>query len=240
MLLQERHPVVAPRRRPRPLRRVRYTRAMRVSLHEARLEAALQILLDGGVETVLDLGCGSGALLARLAAEPRFTTIVGVDVSGTALLAAEQRLGDAGWPSDGRVSLLHTSFLEEDPRLLGFDAAVLLEAIEHIEPDRLSILERVVFGFCRAGQVLVTTPNREYNDLYGQPEQQRRHPDHRFEWDRARFQDWAGGVAARNGYDVSFAGIGWKHPVRGCSTQLAHFRRCAGPGGRSPQPPPPR
>jgi len=87
-----------------------------------------------------------------------------------------------------------------------------------------------VFGFFRAKLVLVTTPNREYNDLYGQPEDRLRHPDHRFEWSRNRFQTWASGVAARNGYEVAFAGIGWEHPVRGCSTQMARFQRVDPPG----------
>lgn len=203
---------------------------MRVSLHEERLATALRVLLDSGAASVVDLGCGSGALLARLAEQPQFTKIVGVDISGAALISAEQNLGSRLSRSDDRLSLLHGSFTDEDPRLVGFDAAVLLEAIEHIEPDRLSIVERTVFGFFRAELVIVTTPNREYNDLYGQPEERLRHPDHRFEWSRARFQAWAGGVAARNGYEVDFAGIGWEHPVRGCSTQMACFRRVEPPG----------
>lgn len=203
---------------------------MRVSLHEERLATALRALLDSGAASVVDLGCGSGALLARLAEQPQFTKIVGVDISGAALISAEQNLGDRLSRTDDRLSLLHGSFTDEDPRLVGFDAAVLLEAIEHIDPDRLSIVERTVFGFFRAKLVLVTTPNREYNDLYGQPEERLRHPDHRFEWSRARFQTWAGGVAARNGYEVTFAGIGWEHPVRGCSTQMAQFRRTDPPG----------
>lgn len=198
---------------------------MRISLHEERLDAALRSLRESGAESVLDLGCGSGALLARLAEEPQFTKIVGVDVSGAALIRAEQNLGARLSRPCERLSLLHGSFTDEDPRLLGFDAAVLLEAIEHIEPDRLSTLERAVFGFCRSRLVLVTTPNREYNALYGQPEERRRHPDHRFEWNRMKFQTWAGGVAARNGYTVAFAGIGWEHPVLGCSTQMARFDR---------------
>jgi 3' terminal RNA ribose 2'-O-methyltransferase Hen1 len=198
---------------------------MRVSLQQERLDTALRVLLDSGAASVVDLGCGSGALLARLVEEPQFTKIVGVDISGAALISAEQNLGARWSRADDRLCLLHGSFLDEDPRLAGFDAAVLLEAIEHIDPDRLSTLERSVFGSFRARLVLVTTPNREYNDLYGQPEERLRHPDHRFEWSRARFQTWAGGVAKRNGYDVAFGGIGWEHPVRGCSTQMARFER---------------
>jgi len=108
---------------------VRYTARMRVSLHEERLAKALQVLLDSGATSVVDLGCGSGALLARLADQPQFEKIVGVDISGAALISAEQNLGDRLSRKDDRLSLLHGSITNEDPRLVGFDAAVLLEAI---------------------------------------------------------------------------------------------------------------
>lgn len=192
-------------------------------LHDERLDAVVGVLRAGGAATVLDLGCGPGDLLLRLAREPAFRRVVGVDLSSEALAVAAQRLRDAGHPGDGPVALLHASFAVPDPRLAGFDAAVLMETIEHIEPDRLSTVERATFGACRPGRVLVTTPNREWNHLLGVPEGRFRHPDHRFEWPRAKFATWARGVARRNGYRVSFAGIGPAHPLIGSPTQMAVF-----------------
>lgn len=102
-------------------------------------------------------------------------------------------------------------------------AAVLLETIEHIDPGHLSRVERAVFGGYRPRTVVVTTPNHEYNAVYGMARGQFRHPDHRFEWDRSRFRHWATGVAARNSYSVAFNDIGDPHPTLGASTQMAVF-----------------
>ena len=53
-----------------------------------------------------------------------------------------------------------------DSRLSGFDAAVLMEVIEHMDFDRLAAFERVVFEFARPAHVVVTTPNVEYNTKF--------------------------------------------------------------------------
>jgi 3' terminal RNA ribose 2'-O-methyltransferase Hen1 len=196
------------------------------TLHEQRLDAVLAALLRSGAESVLDLGCGTGELLSRLAREKQFRNIVGVDLSLEALLEAQSSVpGAALGPSDARVSLLQASFDCPDRSLEGFDAAALVETIEHIEPDRLSGVERAVFGSFRPATVIVTTPNREYNVLHGMPEGALRHPDHRFEWTRAKLRAWALGVGRRNGYQVRFDDIGDVDPLLGASTQMATFRR---------------
>jgi hypothetical protein len=132
-----------------------------------------------------------------------------------------------------RLSLFQSSLTYRDPRLAGLDAAVLMEVIEHVEPDRLGALERAVFGFAAPGTVVVTTPNREYNAEYGMAGGAVRHPDHRFEWTRAQFTAWASGVASGYGYTVRYAGAGQESPVAGAPTQVAVFTRAAsaGPGG---------
>jgi small RNA 2'-O-methyltransferase len=122
------------------------------------------------------------------------------------------------------LTLLHGSFTDKDERLTGFDAAVLVETIEHVNPGRLSAVEQAVFGCYRPPLVLVTTPNAEYNVLYGMGAGEFRHPDHCFEWTRAKFKAWARGVAARNGYQVLFREIGELHPTLGRETQIARFQ----------------
>jgi small RNA 2'-O-methyltransferase len=192
-------------------------------LHEARLSAVHDALQVCGAKSVLDLGCGPGPLLARLACRPHFRLIVGVDKSLRALQSLKRRLNRRGLSGNGRVRLLHASFTEPNRGLLGFDAAVLVETIEHIEPDKLSCVEVAVFTRCRPKTVIITTPNRECNELLGVPTHRLRHPDHRFEWPRDKFKSWAGGVAARNRYDVTFEDVGWTHPVLGGPTQMAIF-----------------
>jgi hypothetical protein len=52
-----------------------------------------------------------------------------------------------------------------------------------------------------------------------------RHGDHRFEWTRAEFRDWARGVAASNGYTVEFRAVGDEDAKLGPPTQMAVFDR---------------
>ena len=82
-----------------------------------------------------------------------------------------------------------------------------------------------MFGFAKPGLVVITTPNVESNALLGLAPGRRRHPDHRFEWPRARFAAWAAGVGLRNGYEVVWGEIGWSHPRFGAPTQMACFTR---------------
>ena len=50
-----------------------------------------------------------------------------------------------------------------------------------------------------------------------------RHLDHRFEWTREEFQDWAKGIAKRHRYDVSFQNIGFEDSEVGSPTQMGVF-----------------
>ncbi|MBC8242414.1 MAG: methyltransferase domain-containing protein [Alphaproteobacteria bacterium] len=198
---------------------------MPTSLHQDRLNTVVETLRARGARRVLDLGCGTGPLLVALAGNDFFQQIVGLDISRTALAQCARDLDTAGFPQGQRIQLLHDSFAETNLRYTGFDAAVLLETIEHIPPDRLSKVERAVFNGFRPGLVLITTPNQECNEILGVPSHRMRHPGHAFEWSRAKFEAWAGGVAARNGYLVGFAGLGPAHPALGSPSQMALFTR---------------
>jgi SAM-dependent methyltransferase len=123
----------------------------RVTLHDLRLDAVLAGLVESGARSVLDLGCGEGQLLRRLLARPQFGRIAGMDVSYRELLRAKSRLHYDELPpaQRDRLTLLHGSLLYRDQRLEGFDAAALVEVIEHVEPGRLPDLARVVFGPAR-------------------------------------------------------------------------------------------
>ena len=196
------------------------------SLHMQRLEKVVQILLTIDAEQILDLGCGPGELLARLANVKQFKRIVGMDTSLAALGAARNRLSveNRSW-NVGRFSLCHASFTSFVEGFADFDAAVMVETIEHIEPHRLSAVEQVVFVGYHPKMVLITTPNYEYNALHGLPKGAFRHQDHCFEWTRTKFRSWAGGVAVRKGYQVKFDDIGTVDPACGSSTQMAIFTR---------------
>lgn len=196
-----------------------------LSLNRQRQEAALEALLAAAPRSVLDLGCGEGKFLQRLRDETRLERIVGMDVSHRSLEKAHRRLRLENAPTNGRIQLLQGSLVYSDERLAGFDAAVLLEVIEHIDPARLSSFERVVFAQTRPSTVVLTTPNRDYNRLFSSlPAGRFRHPDHRFEWSRQDFGAWADGVGERYGYRVEYRPVGPTDPQAGSPTQMAVFR----------------
>ena len=197
-------------------------------LNDARMQAAVEAVrsLQPPAKRVLDLGCGEGRLLRRLQSERYLTDIVGVDVSVHTLERAASRLRLDTLPEreKARLRLMHGSLVYRDDRFLGFDAALLIEVIEHLDPPRLIALEQVVFRHARPRRIIVTTPNQEYNRTWPTlPAGHFRHRDHRFEWTRAEFQTWAQTVAEREGYHVAFAGIGPEDDVLGCPTQRALF-----------------
>jgi len=199
-----------------------------LSLNEQRLGAVLSVLKGSGAKRVLDLGCGEGKLVRLLLADRQFEEIVGMDVSWRSLEIATDRLKlDRLAPAQReRVKLIHGSLMYRDMRLAGFDAAAVVEVIEHLDPPRLAAFERVVFEFARPGTVVITTPNAEYNVKWESlPAGRFRHRDHRFEWTREQFRPWATGIAERFGYAVRFLPIGESDPAVGAPTQMGVFTR---------------
>jgi 3' terminal RNA ribose 2'-O-methyltransferase Hen1 len=193
-----------------------------------RRRAVRAALEASGATRVLDLGCGGGALLTELVGDRRYTEIVGVDVSTAALAVAARRLRLDRLPERqrSRISLLQGALTYRDDRLRGYDAAVLMEVIEHVDEPRLPALADAVLGHAHPATVIVTTPNVEYNANYDGLTGMRHH-DHRFEWDRPTFARWAGTVAADHGYTVEIGGIGDVDEALGAPTQLAIFRSVA-------------
>jgi 3' terminal RNA ribose 2'-O-methyltransferase Hen1 len=200
----------------------------RISLDEQRREAVIAVLKQGGATRVVDLGCGEGKLLKALLKERQFTEIVGMDVSIRSLELAKDRLDLERLPDlqRQRIKLLHGSLMYRDKRLAGFEAATVVEVIEHLDPPRLAAFERVLFEAARPGMVVLTTPNAEFNVRFeGLPAGRFRHKDHRFEWTRAEFEAWARGVAERFGYGVRFSPVGVVDAEVGAPTQMAVFSR---------------
>ncbi|GAA4505542.1 3' terminal RNA ribose 2'-O-methyltransferase Hen1 [Hymenobacter ginsengisoli] len=200
----------------------------KLSLHDQRLQQVAQEIYELGPKRVLDLGCGEGKLLRLLLRQHKIEYILGIDVSHQALARAAQRLHLAEMPprQRARLDLIQGSLLYKDERLAGFDAAALVEVIEHLDPSRLAALEAVVFCQARPAHVFVTTPNAEYNQVYETLSAGNfRHADHRFEWTRAEFAAWASGVAERHGYAVRLVSMGEEVEGLGAPSQLAVFAR---------------
>lgn len=199
-----------------------------VPLGKERIEVVAEKLLAVGARRVVDLGCGEGKLVARLIGEAQVDEIVGMDVSPRTLDIAERRLKLDRRPEfqARKVRLLQGSLFYRDERLEGYDAAAVVEVVEHLDPPRLEAFERVLFGCTRPRAVVLTTPNAEYNVVWDSlPAGQFRHGDHRFEWTRSEFEGWCRAIGDRWGYDPELFGIGAASTDHGQPTQGAVFRR---------------
>lgn len=199
-----------------------------LSLNQQRLDVVTAAILDAGASRVLDLGCGEGRLIQALLKLPQIAHVTGADVSTRALERAADRLHLDDLPDRqrDRVSLIQAGLTYRDSRFAGFDAATLIEVVEHLDEPRLAALEQVVFAHAAPSTVIVTTPNQEHNVRFESlPAGQFRHRDHRFEWTRAEFVGWAGRVASAHGYRVAVAPIGPDDPLVGPPTQMAVFTR---------------
>ena len=197
-----------------------------VPLAQQRQGAVIAALRAAGAQRVAALGCGDGALLARLLDDSAFTSVVATDVSARALEFAAKRLhlDRMGERQRARLDIFQSSLTYRDKRLVGLDAAVLMEVLEHVDPPRLPAVERTVFGEAKPRTVIVTTPNVEHNVRFETlPAGSFRHRDHRFEWTRQQFHDWADSVATLYGYGVRFLPVGADDPEVGPPTQMAVF-----------------
>ncbi|WP_187583052.1 3' terminal RNA ribose 2'-O-methyltransferase Hen1 [Gordonia sp. OPL2] len=192
----------------------------REGLARRRLDAVVESVRAARGRSVLDLGCGEGRLLDALAADGACTRLAGVDVSVAALRRAAERL-----ERRRDVDLWQSSLMYGDTRCRGFDVAVLMEVIEHIDQARLPVAVASVFDGMAPATVVVTTPNRDHNSRYGLGPDEYRHPDHRFEFTRAEFARWCADVADEYRYTVVLGEIGDPDAEVGAPTQSAVFTR---------------
>ncbi len=193
-------------------------------LHEERLKAVLAVMQASGAARVLDLGCGDGDLFVRLVEDPRYEELVGIDVCRASLGRLRQRLTEHDLRV-ARLDLREASMIEPPADLEGFDCALLVETIEHLDPGHLSKLEQALFRRLRPRMAVITTPNADFNPLLGVPPHRMRHPGHRFEWGRAKFRAWCDRAADVAGYVACVLDIAGHHPRLGGASQMAVFRR---------------
>ncbi|KAL3512918.1 hypothetical protein ACH5RR_025635, partial [Cinchona calisaya] len=221
-------------------------------LSKQRVEYALQHIRESRALSLIDFGCGSGSLLDSLLDYPtHLEKIVGVDISQKSLTRAAKMLHsklntklEARVPSNRIKSavLYEGSITSFDSRLCGFDIGTCLEVIEHMEENEASLFGDVVLSAFCPTILIISTPNYEYNvilqkstpqnqeedpDDKNQPQSYKfRNHDHKFEWTRSQFCDWAINLSKRHNYNVEFSGVGGVADEEpGFASQIAVFRR---------------
>lgn len=199
------------------------------NLNQIRLGAVLEEAKACRAGSVIDMGCGEGNLLRLLLKEKQFTRVAATDVSFSVLERARDRLKTDRMPEtlQNKLTIFQSSLIYRDKRFEGFDCACVVEVIEHMDPDRLRALEKVLFEFSQPRTVIITTPNSEYNINYTyMPDQALRHGDHRFEWNRRQFSEWAETICRTYPYTMRIREIGERDEVHGAPTQMGVFTLC--------------
>jgi SAM-dependent methyltransferase len=169
------------------------------------------------IKSVFDLGCGEGALLSYLVGEPVIEKIVGIDLREERLEFAKNRL----MPKEDDFLFLRENPLSIhlfagdiccnycEPELVeDVELITCMEVIEHLNPQYLDSFSNTIFGVYKKKFVIISTPNAEFNVLFNPPLKGFRDWDHKFEWNRKEFEEWAHWVCAKYGYSVEFSGTG--------------------------------
>ncbi|KAI9488842.1 hypothetical protein BDB00DRAFT_791547 [Zychaea mexicana] len=181
------------------------------------------ILQKHNVSTVLDYGCGEASVLSFLISptnDPvQITKLAGIDINPDVLQEAVQACQP--WPDDYThlrenpliIDIYQGSVDQFDKRLVGYDALICSEVIEHLFAPTLDKFLDTTLGQYAPPLMVITTPNAEYNVnfdslQYGTPNAVFRHDDHKFEWTRQEFEAWCRAGADKYDYDVEFQGIG--------------------------------
>ena len=195
-------------------------------LNDQRLDSVVTELKKLEVKKVIDIGCGEGKLLSRLLKEHHFTQITGVDVSYKVLEKARSRLNYDRLPDKlkDKLNLFQGSLTYRDDRFNGYDAITIIEVIEHLDLSRLESFEKVIFKYARPKNVIITTPNKDYNNCYENLDDSKlRHKDHRFEWTKDEFISWCKKIETDYGYSFRYNEIGSIDPKYGSPTQMGVF-----------------
>ncbi|CAG9783216.1 unnamed protein product [Diatraea saccharalis] len=205
-------------------------------MYAQRYAAVSDCLMDerwcGKLEKVVDLGYHDMSFIKYLRDVPGVKQILGVDIESFPLRCSSDLFGSDEYAPKREtplhISLFQGNAADPDYRLIGSDAVIAIEMIEHMYPHDLERLVHTIFGFIKPWIAVITTPNGDFNPLFKSLEKNGfRRLDHFFEWSREQFHDWCSNIVVRYpNYTVSCRGVGPGPPDTlryGCCSQLALF-----------------
>lgn len=198
---------------------------------------AVANILDGykgSLRKIVDFGCAELGFLVYMKALPEVQEIFCVDVDKEVLERNEKKAEPliterlSSRERDLTIEICEGSVTDNDIKLKHVNAVICIELIEHLYPDTLIDLPFNIFGYIKPDVAIITTPNVEFNVVFPHLSGFR-HSDHKFEWTRKQFQDWAQNIVERYPYySVTFHGI-CNGPEGtedfGALTQMAVFHR---------------
>jgi SAM-dependent methyltransferase len=115
------------------------------------MHVALELLGQAPFKSLVDIGCGDGRFLREVSAHFRDCRLLGIDTSERAV-----RLAQALTPSIEYRNLDITAGLPTQ-----FEAATLIEVVEHIPPAQLpAFLDAVASVIVDGGRLVLTVPHR--------------------------------------------------------------------------------
>jgi hypothetical protein len=221
-------------------------------LYIQRYDLVSDLLIKYECKTYMDIGCADSKLIRYIKnTNEMLNLIVGLDLDSEVLEGAKEKITGVLFdfihprqqPLD--LCLLQGDIAQPDPYFVeklnhenfGLDFVSLVEIIEHLYPETLKNCINTVFGMLKPRICLITTPNSDFNVVFGDEWQQNgqkfRHWDHKFEWTRCEFQNWCQNeiLSQFNDYELVFySGLGQppdefvSQNVGEC-TQLALFQR---------------
>jgi 2-polyprenyl-3-methyl-5-hydroxy-6-metoxy-1,4-benzoquinol methylase len=152
--------------------------------HLVYVDRVVEIVKESGSRSVLDIGCGDGFNSGRLI-EAGIEQVVGVDWSPNAIRYATMLVPKARFHcGDARDASFQAEF--PDP----FDAAILVEVIEHIPPkDCVDVIRNITQQIKVGGLFVLTTPSVNWPNT---------HPQHYRHFDEKSLREMvaeAGGLA---------------------------------------------
>ena len=163
-------------------------------LHQERHMLVMELLVEAGATSVIDLGCNSCKLLRLLKGLlPNVTYLAGLDMDKYILEDSSKMLRPL--PGDWlmrrtlplTIELLHGSCGEAEAaqafktvRNLHVDAVTSVELIEHLDPGTIATVPATVLGVLQPKVWIVTTPNSDFNELFPNFTGPFRHWDHRY------------------------------------------------------------
>jgi SAM-dependent methyltransferase len=146
---------------------------------------------------VIDFGCGEGNFIKRLLPKMGEFVYIAIDKDPEMIETVKRRF--AYEMKEKPEHLLVTNSLLD---LRQDHDIILSEVIEHMEKDEATDLVKLMLSNQRCKKIIITTPNKDFNQFYFFEEDELRHDDHHFEMSKAEFEAWLPQVAGDRKYEV--------------------------------------